>query len=123
MNKADFLSQHKPKVEKIEVDGKTIYLRELTVGDNNFIMFETQAYMLQRAKQLGIEIDMSNGTQIEAQLKQVEDPYMLARQAAMRICDEEGNLLFDFRNVDDLDQLNSLGQSFLTIFQDTKKKS
>lgn len=123
MNKADFLSQHKPKVEKIEVDGKIIYLRELTVGDNNFIMFETQAYMLQRAKQLGIEIDMSNGTQIEAQLKQVEDPYMLARQAAMRICDEEGNLLFDFKNVDDLDKLNGLGQSFLTIFQDSKKKS
>ncbi len=125
MNKVDFLNAHKPKVEKIEVDGKTIYLREPTVGDNNFLLFERQTYLLNRAKQLGIEVDLMDSANIEKQLKQVSDPYVLARNAAIRLCDEEGNLLFNPQNIDDLEQLNGLGQSLLSLLNqdDGKKKS
>lgn len=124
MNKVDFLNAHKPKVEKIEVDGKTIYLREPTVGDNNFLLFERQTYLLNRAKQLGIEVDLMDSANIEKQLKQVSDPYVLARNAAIRLCDEEGNLLFNPQNIDDLEQLNGLGQSLLSLLnqEDGKKK-
>ncbi len=125
MNKVDFLNAHKPKVEKIEVDGKTIYLREPTVGDNNFLLFERQTYLLNRAKQLGIEVELMDSANIEKQLKQVSDPYVLARNAAIRLCDEEGNLLFNPQNIDDLEQLNGLGQSLLSLLNqdDGKKKS
>lgn len=125
MNKVDFLNAHKPKVEKIEVDGKIIYLREPTVGDNNFLLFERQTYLLNRAKQLGIEVDLMDSANIEKQLKQVSDPYVLARNAAIRLCDEEGNLLFNPQSIDDLEQLNGLGQSLLSLLNqdDGKKKS
>lgn len=115
MNKASFLSEHKPKVEKIEVDGKTIYLREPTIGDNNCLIFERQAYLLQRAKQLGIEVDLTDPILMEGQLKQVNDPYVLARGAAMRLCDENGVLLFNHQSIEDLEQLNTLGQSLLKL--------
>lgn len=125
MNKTDFLNEHKPKVEKVEVDGKVIYLREPTVGDNNFILFERQTYLLNRAKQLGVEVDTNDTVSLEKQLKQVSDPYVLARNAAIRLCDEEGNLLFNPQSVDDLEQLNGLGQSLLSLLnsEDGKKKS
>lgn len=125
MNKVDFLNAHKPNVEKIEVDGKTIYLREPTVGDNNFLLFERQSYLINRAKQLGIELDLTDGVDIEHQLKQVADPYVLARGAAMRLCDEEGNLLFNPKSIEDLEQLNLLGQSLLSLLNgdNDKKKS
>lgn len=125
MDKHTFLSAYRPEVEKIELNGQTLYLREPTVGDNNFLLFEQQAYALRRAKELGYEVDTSDPERLKRLLDTVGDPYVLARGAASRLCDAQGNLLFDPKNEDDLTALNQLGQHFLEVFQsaDIKKKA
>lgn len=125
MDKQAFLNAHKSKVKKLEIDGQEIYLREITIQDNNFLMFEREAYLLSRAKQLGIEIDLSDRKLMEIQLAQVTDPYVLARNVAIRVCDEQGNLLFNPTDNDDLEQINGLSESLLLLLSDeiNKKKS
>ena len=122
MDKVAFLARRKSKVTSLDVDGDVIYLRNPTIGDNNFMLFERQAYLLERAKQLGIQINMEDETLMNNQLKQISDPYVLARGAAMRLCDEQGELLFNVRNTADLDDLNKLDESLLTAINGLFKK-
>lgn len=123
MDKKSFLEQRKPKVTAVPIDGQDIYLREPTIGDNNFVLFEKRAYLLDEAVRSGVEIDLNDEAEIEAHLKRVPDKFALARGAAIRVCDENGNLLFDAKNKEDLAELNELGESLLTaIQQGTEKK-
>lgn len=123
MDKKSFLEQRKPKVTTVTVDGQDIYLREPTIGDNNFVLFEKRAYLLDEAIRSGVDLDLSDEAEIEAHLKRVPDKFALARGAAIRISDKAGNLLFDAKSKDDLAELNSLGESLLTAIQEgTEKK-
>lgn len=123
MDKAAFLSLGKPKVTKIELGQGVVFLRESTIADNNYMLQERRVYLIEQAKLLGIELDLSSDVELESQLKLVPDKYMLARNAAMRLCDEQGALLFDMNNVEDLEALNGLSQDLLqAIYLDDAKK-
>ncbi|HBP27943.1 MAG TPA: hypothetical protein DD666_00825 [Advenella kashmirensis] len=123
MDKKSFIEQRKPKVTAVPIDGQDIYLREPTIGDNNFVLFEKRAYLLDEAIKSGVELDLSDEAEVEAHLKRVPDKFALARGAAIRICDPDGNLLFDAKSKDDLAALNSLGESLLSAIQEgTEKK-
>lgn len=60
------------------------------------------------AKAQGVELDYDDPDELGKQLGKVYDPYRLARNLALRLCDKDGNLLFDFENEDDLKALSSL---------------
>ncbi len=123
MDKKSFLEQRKPKVTAVPIDGQDIYLREPTIGDNNFVLFEKRAYLLDEALKSGVELDLNDEGEVETYLKRVPDQFALARGAAIRICDESGTLLFDAKSKDDLAELNKLGESLLTAIQEgTEKK-
>jgi len=121
--KAEFLKQNKPRVKSVPVDGRTIYLRESTIGDNNFVLFERRAFLIALAEKAGEQFDFSDEADVEAKLRRYPDKFALARGAAMRICDENGELLFDATDQDDLAALNGLGDSVLNaIHGDPDKK-
>lgn len=121
--KAEFLKQNKPKVKSVPVDGRTIYLRESTIGDNNFVLFERRSFLIALAEKAGEQFDFTDEADVEAKLRRYPDKFAMARGAAQRICDEDGELLFDGTNQDDLEALNKLGESVLrAIHGDPEKK-
>lgn len=102
------LLQHKPKVTEIEILGEKYYARALSVGDVNRGLFGQHKLLCDIAKAQGIELDYDDPDELGKQLGKVYDPYRLARNLALRLCDKDGNLLFDFENEDDLKALSSL---------------
>lgn len=102
------LLKHKPKVTEIEILGEKYYVRALSVGDVNRGLFGQHKLLCAIAKAQGIELDYDNPDELGKQLGKVYDPYRLARNLALRLCDKDGNLLFDFENEDDLKALSSL---------------
>ena len=48
-------------------------------------------------------MDFTDPILMEGQLKQVNDLYVLARGAAMSLCDENGVLLFSHQSTEDLE--------------------
>jgi len=94
------LLQHKPKVTEIEILGEKYYVRALSVGDVNRGLFGQHKLLCDIAKAQGIELDYDDPDELGKQLGKVYDPYRLARNLAIRLCDKDGNLLFDFENED-----------------------
>jgi len=92
------LLQHKPKVTEIEILGEKYYVRALSVGDVNRGLFGQHKLLCDIAKAQGIELDYDDPNELGKQLGKVYDPYRLARNLALRLCDKDGNLLFDFEN-------------------------
>lgn len=113
MDKKAFLAQFKPKVSCIKTEQGEIFVRELTIGMNNYTIFERNAYLKEEAKRQGLDLDGLNESEVEEALSKITDKYALARAAAAVLCDADGNLLFDLRNTDDLEQINQLSQSVL----------
>ncbi|STY64394.1 Uncharacterised protein [Mannheimia haemolytica] len=50
------LLANKPKLQSIEINGETYYLREATVGDMNKQIFETRSWLIQQAEQENVEL-------------------------------------------------------------------
>lgn len=125
MDKLRFVSSFRPKVATVKTEYGDVHLRTLTVGDNNYALFERRVYLIKQAQALGLEFDVSDEDQVDAAIRQVPDKYGLARSAALVLCDSEGNLLFDANNQEDLDQINQLSQEMLLAINGdlSKKKS
>ena len=100
------LLKHKPKITEIEILGEKYYARALSVGDVNRGLFGQHKLLCDIAKAQGIELD--DPDELGKQLGKFYDPYRLARNLAIRLCDKDGNLLFDFENEEDLKALSSL---------------
>lgn len=66
--------------------------------------------MCELAEAQGIKLNYDDPEELVKQLSKVYDPYRLARNIA-RLCDGDGNNLFDFENMDDLEALSSLDKS------------
>lgn len=113
MDKKAFLAQFKPKVSCIKTEQGEVFVRELTIGMNNYTIFERNVYLKEEAKRQGLDLDGLNESEVEEALSKITDKYALARAAAAVLCDADGNLLFDLRNTDDLEQINQLSQSVL----------
>ncbi|MDE8035742.1 hypothetical protein OQ257_11305 [Actinobacillus equuli subsp. equuli] len=108
MTLRDTLLSFKPKVKPIQLRDQTFYFRELNVQETNEFLFGQRTRMIRIAEQQGIELDLENEDQLAIQLKNIFDPYAMARTLAVRLCDENGQSLFDKDNEDDLKALSQL---------------
>ncbi|MFC1121888.1 hypothetical protein ACFGXU_08310 [Pasteurella multocida] len=102
------LLKNKPRLKKIEINGDDYYLRELNVGEVNKQLYGQQQRLIALAKDQGIELNFDNPEDLAKQLTRIYDPHTLSRTLATRLCDENGNNLFDAENEEDLIALSQL---------------
>lgn len=105
------LAENKPKVQKIKIGNAEYFIRELTVGDINHSLYAQHKVLCELAEEQGIVLNYDDQAELAKQLSKVYDPYRLARNLAIRLCDADGNNLFDQENVDDLKALSKLDKS------------
>ncbi|MGC6407557.1 hypothetical protein ACNO7M_02935 [Bisgaard Taxon 45] len=105
------LLNNKPRLKKIEINGAEYYLRELTVGEVNEQLYGQQQRLIKLAKSQGIELNLDDAEELAKQLSQIYDPHTLARTLAIRLCDENGENLFDAENEEDLTALSQLDKA------------
>lgn len=105
------LAENKPKLREIKIGNSEYFIREFTVGDMNRSLYGQQKVMCELAEAQGIELNYDDPEELVKQLSKVYDPYRLARNLALRLCDAEGNNLFDFENMEDLEALSRLDKS------------
>ncbi|HDR1420257.1 hypothetical protein [Pasteurella multocida] len=105
------LLNNKPRLKKIEINGAEYYLRELTVGEVNEQLYGQQQRLIKLAKSQGIELNLDDAEELAKQLSQIYDPHTLARILAIRLCDENGENLFDAENEEDLTALSQLDKA------------
>ena len=118
----------KPTLKPFELNGNTYYIRSFTVGDVNREVFEYQNWLKAQAMAQGIELNLNDEDVLAKQLEPIADKYRLARNLAIKLCDEKGNNLFDPDNIEDLEAILTLDDSVLTAFNqaenaDTPKNS
>lgn len=111
----ELLLAHTPKRKEINIAGATYFIRDLTVGEMNQALFGQQQALIKIAQEQGIELDFKNDEIRAKQLAQIYDPNQLARMIATRLCDEQGNNLFDPNNPEDLTALSQLDKSLLEV--------
>lgn len=105
------LAENKPKLKKIKIGNTEYFIREFSVGDMNRSLYGQQKVLCELAESQGIELNYDDPEELVKQLGKVYDPYRLARHLAIRLCDENGNNLFDVENQEDLETLSRLNKS------------
>lgn len=121
MDLREQLLANKPKTQPIEINGVTYYLRDASVGDMNNIIFEHRNWLIKQAEIEGVELPDENDEQFDTALDQFGAKYKLARAIASRLCDENGERLFNPDNVDDLTIIAELdSQVFLDFSKATE---
>lgn len=116
MNLRDQLLTNKPKTQPIDINGTTYYLRDATVGDMNHIIFEQRQWLIKQAEIEGVELPDEQDDGFDLALDQFGAKYSLARSIATRLCDENGDRLFDPNNVDDLNAIAALDSQVFLAF-------
>ncbi|AGQ38324.1 TPA: hypothetical protein PWY45_002158 [Mannheimia haemolytica] len=110
------LLANKPKLQPIEINGETYYLREATVGDMNKQIFETRSWLIQQAEQENVELPAEDDETFDEALNRFGEKYRLAQSVAYRLCDENGALLFNPLNIDDLNAIAELDSKVIIDF-------
>ncbi|HHE9535519.1 TPA: hypothetical protein ACPG2W_000599 [Haemophilus influenzae 10810] len=105
-----FLANH-PKITPIIINGVTFYIREITVGEMNRVLYGQQQELVRIAESQGIELNFNDEKHLTEQLAKIYDPNRLTRTLAMRLCDQDGKNLFDVDNPDDLAALSALDKA------------
>lgn len=108
------LLSNKPALREININGEKYFLRDLTVGETNKQIFGQRQHLIKLAQAQGIELNLEDEEELQATLRNVYDPYALPRAMATRLCDEDGNNLF---NPEDEEDLKSLAQLDGSIFE------
>ncbi|QIM65267.1 hypothetical protein [Frederiksenia canicola] len=116
MNLRDQLLSNKPKTQPVDINGTTYYLRDATVGDMNHLIFEQRQWLIKQAEIEGVELPDEQDEGFDAALEQFGAKYSLARSIASRLCDENGDRLFDPNNVDDLNAIAALDSQVFVAF-------
>ncbi|MDG6880947.1 Uncharacterised protein [Phocoenobacter uteri] len=117
MNLREQILSIKPKVRTIKVGEQEFFIREFNVGEMNQHYFGQQQQLYKLAEEQGIELDLDDEAELTKQLAKVYDPYKLARTLASRLCDKEGNNIFDINNKEDLEQLSKLDKSIFSSLE------
>ncbi|WP_324681626.1 hypothetical protein [Bibersteinia trehalosi] len=112
------LLANKPKLTPIEINGDTYYIRDLTVGETNKQLFGQRQHLIKIAQEQGLELNFDDEEALQATLRNVYDPHSLTRSMALRLCDENGNNLFDPENEEDLAILSQVDKSVFEAFSD-----
>ena len=105
------LAENKPKMRKIKIGNTEYFIREFNVGDMNRSLYGQQKVLCELAEAQGIELNYDDPEDLVKQLSKVYDPYRLARNLALRLCDTDGNNLFDFESIEYLEALSRLDKS------------
>lgn len=108
MNLREKLLANHPKITPIIINGVTFYIREITVGEMNRVLYGQQQELVRIAESQGIELNFNDEKHLTEQLAKIYDPNRLTRTLAMRLCDQDGKNLFDVDNPDDLTALSKL---------------
>ena len=111
MNLREKLLANKPKITPIIINGENYYIREFTVGEMNQALYGQQQELIRIAEEQGITLAFNDEITITEQLSKIYDPNRLTRTLATRLCDEQGNNLFDAKNPDDLAALSALDKA------------
>ncbi|HII3799614.1 TPA: hypothetical protein ACY38O_000766 [Pasteurella multocida] len=102
------LLKNKPRLTKLEINGAEYYVREFNVGEVNEQLYGQQQRLVKIAQSQGIELNFDDAEELTKQLAKIYDPHTLTRTLAIRLCDEDGNNLFDAENEEDLTALSQL---------------
>ena len=94
------LAENKPKLKRIKIGNTEYFIREFSVGDMNRSLYGQQKVLCELAEAQGIELNYDDHEELVKQLSKVYDPYRLARNLALRLCD-----------ADDLEALSRLDKS------------
>lgn len=116
MNLREKLLKNTPKLTALEINGEKYFIREFTVGELNKALYGQQQELISLAQAQGIELNFNDEEELTKQLSQIYDPYRIARNIAARLCDENGNNLFDPNKKEDLDALSKLDKSTFEQF-------
>ena len=110
------LLAHKPQIKPITLMGETYYVKPMSVGEMNYQVFEQRQSLIELAKADGVELPVEENEAYDEVLTDFAKKYSLARAVASRICDEEGNLLFNADSLDDLKAITALDAQLITDF-------
>ena len=113
MNLREKLLANKPKITQIAINGENYYIREFTVGEMNKALYGQQQELVRIAESQGITLDFTNEDTLTEQLAKVYDKHKLTRTIAMRLCDENGENLFNAEDENDLEQLAQLDKAVI----------
>lgn len=107
---------HKPKIKPITLMNKTYYVKPMSVGEMNHQVFEQRQSLIALAVAAGVELPQEEGEEYDAVLEKFAKQYSLPRAIASRLCDEEGTLLFNADNIDDLNAIAELDAQIINEF-------
>lgn len=110
------LLANKPKLQSIDINGDTYYLREATVGDMNKQIFETRSWLIQQAEKENYALPAEDDETFEEALNRFGEKYRLAQSVAYRLCDENGALLFNPLDINDLNAIAELDSKVIIDF-------
>lgn len=110
------LLQNKPKLQPLEINGTTYYLRTMTVGDMNRQIFEFRNWLIKQAEMEGVELPAEDDEHFDDALEQFGAKYRLQQSLASRICDENGELLFNPFEMEDLNAIAQLDSEVVMAF-------
>ena len=102
------LLSHKPQITEITLMGENYYLKSLSVGELNRQLFEQRQALIVLAQKANIELPEQDSEQFDEVLEKFAQQYQL--------CDENGVLLFDADNLDDLKALSELDAKLISDF-------
>ena len=116
MTLRETLLSQTPKLNPIEIKGTTYYVRDLTVGDMNNHLYGINVWLKKQAELEGYELPVEEDENFATALSEFGAKYRLPQSIAVRLCDQNGELLFDLFNVDDLNAIAKLDNQVLIDF-------
>lgn len=116
MTLRDKLLANKPQLTPIEINGETYYLRDMTVGEMNRQFFEFRYWLIEQAELAGVELPNEDDDGFDEALERFGAKYRLPQSMASRLCDENGELLFNPQSLDDLNALAELDSQVVVAF-------
>ncbi|KAG1385076.1 hypothetical protein G6F57_023569 [Rhizopus arrhizus] len=90
----------------------------MSVGEANTYFQDSRRRKIAIAQQLGVELNYDEPVELQLQLEQITDPYVMASRIAHRLCDADGERVFDPADPADLEFINGLGNEFLSAAKD-----
>lgn len=116
MSLRDQLLAHKSKATPIKLMGETYFVKQLSVGEVNHQLFEQKQDLIKFAEKAGAELPPADDKGFDTALDEFAKRYHLPRVIASRLCNEDGELLFDENNLDDLNAIAQLDAQLFTDF-------
>lgn len=116
MTLRDKLLANKPQLTPIEINGETYYLRDTTVGDMNRQIFEFRRWLIEQAEIEGVELPPQDDDDFDDELNRFGEKYRLPQSLAARLCDEQGELLFNPLSLDDINAIAALDSQVIIDF-------